>query len=262
MSKTALITGASSGIGEALAEIHASKGGNLVVVARRTEKLKNLKYRLEDSFNVKVHVLTQDLLEPDAAKKVYVSIKELGISIDYLINNAGFGDNTLFKNADRKRLNMMMQLNMVTLTDFCSLFSQDWVENGVKGKIMNVASTAAFQAVPYFTVYAATKAFVLSLSEGLALELKNDGISVTCLCPGPTKTEFASNSQMDQNLANHKLLPTAMECAKYGYRKMLKGQTVAVHGVLNQVGAGSGKILPRKIVADVAGRVMKKAGGH
>lgn len=260
--KTALITGASSGIGKELAIIHAAKGGDLVVVARRKEHLENLKTSLEKEHNINVTVVVQDLAEPDAARTVFDKVNDKGIQVDYLINNAGFGCNDLFKDADIARTRRMMQLNMTALTDFCDLYVKQWVDKGKEGKILNVASTAAFQAVPYFTVYAATKAYVLSLSEGLALELKNDGITVTALCPGPTRTEFSGNANMDQNLAQHKLLPSGKDVAEYGYRKMLRGQTVAVHGVLNRAGANSGKLLPRKAVAGIAGRVMKKAGGH
>ncbi len=260
--KTALITGASSGIGKELAISHAKRKGDLVIVARREEQLQNLKYSLEDQYGIHVEVIVQDLLKKDAAKKVFDQVIEKKIRVEYLINNAGFGSNELFKNTNRTTINQMMQLNMGALTDLCHIFTNYWIEHGIQGKIMNVASTAAFQAVPFFTVYAATKAYVLSLSEGLALELKRDGITVTALCPGPTKTEFSANANMDQDLANHKLLPTAKEVAEYGYRRMLRGQTVAVHGALNRVGASSGKLLPRKMVATVAGQVMKKAGGH
>ena len=260
--KTALITGASSGIGKELAIIHAKNGGNLVIVARREKSLLNLKYLLQDEYGVDVEVIVQDLQVDNAAQLVFDQIASNNITIDYLINNAGFGDNQLFKQSDPSRNRMMMQLNMNALTELTHLFVSYWIENKICGKIMNVASTAAFQAVPYFTLYAATKAFVLSFSEGLSLELKNDNITVTALCPGPTKTEFAANSNMDQDLADHKMLPTAEDVARFGYKKMIRGQSVAVHGILNKAGTTSGKLFPRKISAYVAGQIMKKAGKH
>ena len=260
--KTALITGASSGIGRELAIIHAKNGGNLVIVARREKSLLNLKYSLQDEYGVDVEVIVQDLQVDNASQLVFDQIASNNITIDYLINNAGFGDNQLFKQSDPSRNRMMMQLNMNALTELTHLFVSYWIENKICGKIMNVASTAAFQAVPYFALYAATKAFVLSFSEGLSLELKNDNITVTALCPGPTKTEFAANSNMDQDLADHKMLPTAEDVARFGYKKMIRGQSVAVHGILNKAGTTSGKLLPRKISAYVAGQIMKKAGKH
>ena len=260
--KTALITGASSGIGKELAIIHAKNGGNLVIVARREKSLLNLKYSLQDEYGVDVEVIVQDLQVDNASQLVFDQIASNNITIDYLINNAGFGDNQLFKQSDPSRHRMMMQLNMHALTELTHLFVSYWIENKICGKIMNVASTAAFQAVPYFALYAATKAFVLSFSEGLSLELKNDNITVTALCPGPTKTEFAANSNMDQDLADHKMLPTAEDVARFGYKKMIRGQSVAVHGILNKAGTTSGKLFPRKISAYVAGQIMKKAGKH
>ena len=260
--KTALITGASSGIGKELAIVHAKNGGDLVVIARRKEALENLKYSLQDQYGVHVEVIVQDLLIDDAAQLVFDTISSRKINIDYLINNAGFGDNQLFKNSDPGRNQMMMQLNMNALVELSHLYTSHWIENKISGKIMNVASTAAFQAVPYFTLFAATMAFVLSFSEGLSLELKGDNITVTALCPGPTKTEFAANSNMDQELADHKMLPTAEEVARFGYKRMLRGNSVAVHGILNKAGTASGKMFPRKLSAYVAGQIMKKAGKH
>ena len=260
--KTALITGASSGIGKELAIIHAKNGGNLVIVARREKSLLNLKYSLQDEYGVDVEVIVQDLQVDNASQLVFDQIASNNITIDYLINNAGFGDNQLFKQSDPSRNRMMMQLNMNALTELTHLFVSYWIENKICGKIMNVASTAAFQAVPYFALYAATKAFVLSFSEGLSMELKNDNITVTALCPGPTKTEFAANSNMDEDLADHKMLPTAEDVARFGYKKMIRGQSVAVHGILNKAGTTSGKLFPRKISAYVAGQIMKKAGKH
>ena len=259
--KTALITGASSGIGKELAIAHARNGGDLVIVARRKEALENLKFSLQDQYGVHVVVIAQDLLEDGAAQKVFDQLLEQQIKVDYLINNAGFGDNVLFQDSEHSRNINMVQLNVTALTDFCNLFVKYWISNSKPGKIMNVASTAAFQGVPYFAVYAATKAYVLSISEALSIELKNNHITCTALCPGPTKTEFAKNSNMDSAFTDNKLLPTAETVANYGYKKMMRGQTVAIPGIFNKAGTTSGKFFPRKMVAYVAGQVMKKASG-
>jgi len=259
--KTALVTGASSGIGKEIAIAHAKNHGDLVIVARRKEELEQLKKELEEKYSIKVAVIVQDLIEVDAAEKVFNEVLKQNIQVDYLVNNAGFGDYDLFKDTSRDHNKRMIQLNMTALTEFCSLYTTYWIENGISGKIMNVASTAAFQGAPYVSVYAATKAYVLSLSETLALELKRDNITVTVLCPGPTKTDFASNTKMDQKMAQHKLLPTAEDVGVYGYKKMLSGKTIAVHGIMNKAGANTGKIVPRKFAAAIAGKVMKKAGG-
>lgn len=258
--KTALITGASTGIGKELAICHARKGGDLVVVARSEDKLLALKSKLESEEGICVDVVAKDLLQPNAAKELFATIQERKIRVDYLINNAGFGDNGLFKDSEFLVNQQMIQLNIIALTELCHCFVQNLIARSDRGKIMNVASTAAFQAVPYFSVYAATKAYVLSFSEALALELKKEGITVTALCPGPTRTEFAANAKMDPKLANHKLLPSGKDVAVYGYKKMLAGQTVAVHGAMNKMGAGSNKLFGRTIAARVAGSMMKKAG--
>jgi len=259
--KTALVTGASSGIGREIAIAHAKNHGDVVVVARRKEELEKLKAELEEKYEIKVLVIVQDLIEDGAAQKVFDLVQKKNVQVDYLVNNAGFGDYNFFKNTTIEHNKRMINLNITALTEFCHIYTQYWIKNKIQGKIMNVASTAAFQGTPHVSVYAATKAFVLSLSETLALELKKDDISVTVLCPGPTKTDFAANTQMDQALAQHKLLPTAEDVAVYGYKKMLSGKTIAVQGILNKAGANSGKFVPRKFASSMAGKVMKKAGG-
>jgi short-subunit dehydrogenase len=259
--KTALVTGASSGIGREIAIAHAKNQGDLVVVARRKEELELLKSELEEQYEIKVMVIAQDLIEDGAAQKVFDLVQSKNIQIDYVINNAGFGDYNYFKNTTLDHNKRMINLNVTALTEFCHIYTQYWIENKIPGKIMNVASTAAFQGTPHVSVYAATKAFVLSLSESLALELKKDNITLTALCPGPTKTDFAANTQMDQALAQHKMLPTAEDVAVYGYKKMLAGKTIAVQGLLNKAGANSAKFVPRKFASAIAGKVMKRAGG-
>ena len=187
--KTALITGASSGIGKELARIHASKGGNLILVARRTEALEALKTELESTYGIQVNTFTQDLTQAHAAKKVYDFVNHSGLEVDYLMNNAGFGGHGVFIDRPLDKDLEMIQLNVSALVELTHLFLQDMKERGY-GKILNTASTAGFLPGPLQATYFATKAFVISFTEGLSYELRNSGITVTALCPGPVKTEF------------------------------------------------------------------------
>jgi uncharacterized protein len=244
--KTTLITGASSGIGFELAKVCASRGEDLILVSRTGEK------PLDDIFQkVKVTVIQMDLSEPGAAKKLYDQIAKKGVVVDTLINNAGFGDFNLFVDADAKKLSSMMQLNMVALTELTHLYSKDMVARK-SGAIMNVASIASFFPGPYMAVYYATKHYVLALSEALAEELKDTGITVTALCPGPTASKFQDSAAMNNSkLVNGKKLPTAAEVASYGYAAMRAGKRVAVHGVGNKINAFSVRFLPRVAAAKI-----------
>lgn len=256
--KTALITGASSGIGYELAMYHAQLGGNLVLVARSEHQLGLLKGKVEDQYGVKAIVIPLDLSVENAAKRLWDEVTTNGVRVDYLINNAGVGDNNDFAEAEIGKLQQMIQLNITSLMDFCHYFIQDRARNNKGGKILNVASTAAFQGVPYMSVYAASKAFVLSFTEGIAEELRDKNITATALCPGPTKTGFAVSSNMATRAANFPLLPSAKNVAKYGYDKMIKGETVAVHGFLNRMGVNSTRMFNRSVSAKVAGEIFKR----
>jgi uncharacterized protein len=256
MNNTALITGASSGIGLELARIHASKGGDLVLVARSTDKLEALKAELEHRYKIQVLILAKDLSLRNAANEVYEETKRLGIEIDYLINNAGFGDFGLFTETDWDKEERMIELNITTLTHFTKLYVQDMMERR-KGKIMNVASTGAFQPCPTMSVYCATKAYVLSFSEAISNELKGTGITVTTLCPGPTKTGFDKTAGMESSkVFTNKNLPTAREVAEYGYLSMMKGKTVAIHGIMNFIFSNSVRFVPRSLVLNVARKMI------
>jgi uncharacterized protein len=257
--KTALITGASNGIGLELAKIHASNGGNLVLVARNKSKLDEIKTELEKQYNISVHTIGKDLSIPNAAKEVYDETTQQKIQIDYLINNAGFGDFGMFVETDWSKELQMINLNITTLTQFTKLYLQDMVARK-SGKIMNVASTAAFQSGPTMAVYYATKAYVLSFSEAIDNEVSDKGVTVTSLCPGATESGFQAAAAMEESaLVKGKKLPTSKEVAEYGYKAMLSGKTVAIHGLMNYLMANSVRFTPRAIVVKLTRKLQDKS---
>lgn len=259
MKNTALITGASNGIGLELAKIHAAKGGDLVLVARNKSKLEDLKTTLQQQFDITVLTIEKDLSEPNAATEIYEETNKKGIQIDYLINNAGFGDFGMFTETDWNKEQQMITLNIIALTLLTKLYMQDMVHRK-SGKIMNVASTAAFQPGPTMAVYCATKAYVLSFTEAISNEVSDKGISVTALCPGATKTGFEAASALgESNLFKNKKLPSAKEVAEYGYASMLKGKVVAIHGMMNYISANFIRLIPRAIVLKVSRKLLDKA---
>jgi uncharacterized protein len=259
MKNTALITGASNGIGLELARIHASKGGDLVLVARNKSKLDELKNELEKQFKVAVYTIGKDLSATNSAQEVYDETNKQNIQIDYLINNAGFGDFGMFAERDWNKELQMINLNITTLTLFTKLYLQDMIKRG-SGKIMNVASTASFQPGPMMAVYCATKAYVLSFTEAVSNEVSDKGISITALCPGPTETGFKAEAAMDESqLFKGKKLSTGKEVAEYGYASMMKGKTVAIHGILNYLLANSIRFAPRAMVLKLSRKIIDKA---
>ncbi len=256
---TALITGASSGIGLELARVHASRGGDLVLVARNKARLDELKTELEKTYKVKVVTIGKDLSAPDSALDVYNQTTKSNIQVDYLINNAGFGDFGMFTESDWNKELQMINLNITTLTHFTKLYIKDMVSRG-SGKVMNVASTAAFQSGPTMAVYYATKAYVLSFSEAINNEVSNKGVTVTTLCPGPTESGFQSAAAMEESaLVKGKKLPTSKQVADYGYQSMMSGKTVAIHGLMNYLMANSVRFFPRSIVVKITRMMQDKA---
>jgi short-subunit dehydrogenase len=257
MNRTALITGASSGIGFELARIHAEKGDNLVLVARSKDKLDELKKELEDKHKVKVFTIGKDLSLPGAAKEVYDELNKQNISVDYLINNAGFGDFGLFEESDWNKQEQMINLNVTALAHFTRLYLPDMIKQGA-GKIMNVASTASFQPGPTMSVYFATKAFVLSFSEAVGSEVRSKGITITALCPGSTESGFHARLKGDGKTVKERKLPSAREVAQYGYKAMMKGKTVAIPGFKNSLMAISVRFIPRSIVVKAAKKIQER----
>jgi hypothetical protein len=229
MKKIALITGASSGIGRELAHIHAATGGDLVLVARSTQKLNELKIELESKYKVIAVVITKDLIAPNATQELYDEVKSLDIEVDYLINNAGFGGIGKFLERKLEEDVNMIQLNVVALTQLTHLFASDFVNRG-RGKVLNVSSTASLIPGPLQATYYATKAFVTSFSNALSEELRGTGVTVTNLMPGATDTDFGKVSGMDKT----KLFDapvSALQVAQDGYEAMLSGDIDIISGL-------------------------------
>jgi hypothetical protein len=255
MKNTALITGASSGIGLEFAKIHASKGDNLVLVARNINKLNELKAELEIQFNVMIYTIEKDLSLVNSSLEVYEEVKSKGIQIDYLINNAGFGDIGNFSNTRWEKELRMINLNITALTQLCKLFLIDMLARK-KGKIMNIASTAAFQPGPMMAVYFATKSYVLHFTEAVNAEVKGSGVTLTALCPGPTKSGFQAAAEIGKSLLFNKRNPSSKEVAEYGYKSMMKGKSVAIHGFINYLMANSVRFTPRNWVVAITQKIQ------
>ena len=229
MKKVALITGASSGIGRELAKIHAEKGGDLVLIARSKDKLGALKSELEEKHSVQVKIMARDLTDPHAVKLIYDEVKAVGIQIDYLINNAGFGGHGKFHERPWEQDLSMINLNITALTALTRFFLPDMVKrNG--GKILNTSSTASFMPGPLQAVYFATKAYVTFFSNAIAEELHDTKITVTNLMPGATETEFAKTSGMDRTNLFEKTV-SARSVAEDGYQGMIEGKLDVVSGL-------------------------------
>ena len=258
MNKTALITGASLGIGMELAHVFAAKKENLVLVARSVSKLNEMAKEIAIKYGVKVDVIALDLSENESAKKVFAYCEQHNLKVDYLVNNAGFGDFGFFAQSNWDKQLQMINLNITTLTHLTHLFLPSMIKNKY-GRIMNVASTAAFQPGPTMSVYYATKAFVLHFSEAIANELEGSGVTVTALCPGATQSGFQLAAAMEESkLVKGKKLPTSAEVAEYGYKAMMKGEKVAIHGFLNALMANSIRFTPRSLVLKMV-RMMQES---
>lgn len=261
-SSFALITGASSGIGLELAKVFAENKINLILTARSTDKLEALADELLLQ-NIEVLTFSADLSKTEEAISLYGFIKQKNIFIEYLVNNAGFGTLQKFHEGNWSNERDMINLNISALTQLTKLFLPGMVKNR-KGKILNVASTAAFQPGPFFTVYYATKAFVLSFSEGIAEELKGTGVTVTALCPGPTQSAFQKRAGIpDSKFMSAIPSATSISVALYGFRAMMKGKVIAIPGVMNNIGANTSRFFPRswirKIVKSLHLSVGKKS---
>jgi short-subunit dehydrogenase len=256
--KTALITGASGGIGYELAKLLARDCGVLVLVARSRDRLLEVKRELEGGFPVSVKIIVKDLSLPDAAEEIYRELESENIRVEILVNNAGIGWWGAFVSADWKRQADTIMINMLALTHLTRLFAPGMVSQGA-GKILNVASTAAFQPGPLMAVYYASKAYVLSFSEALAFELRGTGVSVTALCPGATTTGFQRAAAME-HIALFKMRQpaSAADVARYGYDAMMKGKIVAIHGLLNRIVAFSVRFLPRKLLPSIMRRLHER----
>ena len=246
MKNTALITGASSGIGLELAKIHAGKKGDLILVARREDKLKELKTDLENIYGVEVRIIAKDLSGSQAASEVHQQVSDWGVKVEYLINNAGFGGRGKFHERSWEADHSMINLNVMALTELTRLFLPEMVERN-HGKILNVSSTASFTPGPLQAVYFATKAYVTFFSNAIAEELHDTNVTVTNLMPGATETEFAKTSGMDGTNLFDKTV-SAHKVALDGYNGMIKGKLDVVSGLTasQKVMMGMIPFMPKK----------------
>lgn len=251
-----LITGASSGIGEGFAKEYARRGSDLIISARSEEKLMSLAQQLSKERNIDVKVLVQDLSEADGAEKIYEFCQSNQLEIELLINNAGFGMAGEFSDQDISRIERMITLNILSLVKLTHLILPEMMKRN-SGGIINVASTAAFQPVPYLGTYAATKAFVLSFSEALHEELNETGIKVMALCPGGTDTQFFEAADYDRSKfmipldTTENVVHTAVDAFR-------RGNSVAVSGAINKIITTLVRFFPRKFVAKTAGGFLKQ----
>ena len=248
---TVLITGASSGIGYELAKLFAHDHHNLVLVARSGDRLAQVATELR-RFGVDVHTYALDLGAPAAPKFLFDQVQSAGLLVDILVNNAGFGAFGEFANMPAEQILGQIQLNITALTELTRLFLPPMLKRR-SGKIMNVASTAGFQAGPLMAVYYATKAYVISFTEALANEVRNSGVTVTCFCPGATDTGFAKRAGNDKSRLFKQLgaMP-AERVARDGYRAVMEGRTLAISGAHNWLVAQSTRFAPRKLVTAIS----------
>ncbi len=257
--RTALVTGASGGIGLHLAECFARDGYHVVVVARGAPKLEALAAALRQRFGVPVTVIAVDLEQPGGAAQLHAAVQAQGLTLDALVNNAGYGVFGEFRNSALDAELAMMQLNMAALVSLSKLFLPDLLAR--RGQLLNVASTAAFQPGPYMAVYFATKAFVLSFTEAIAAELEGTGVQVMALCPGPTASGFQDKAAMRASaLVQGKRLPSAESVAVDGYAALQRGKRVHITGALNWLMAQSVRFTPRRVVTAIVKRQSRPIG--
>jgi len=251
--KWALVTGASAGIGVAFAKELAAGGTHLVLTARRKDRLDELASALSTRHNVKTEILVADLAEPSAPEKIFAFTKQKGIEIDLLINNAGFGQYGEVPSVDTQRLLDMVQVNCSAVVHLTRLYLPEMVARR-RGDVLILASTASFQAVPYISTYAATKAFDLLFAEGLAEEMKPYGIHVCALCPGSTESEFHVVAGQDKFKKNAE---TAEKVARTGLKALAAGKSYIISGLGNYLGAHGERLVPRRLVTKVAAGMFK-----
>ena len=251
MRETALVTGASGGIGEDLARLIAAGDRNVVLLARSTDKLQALASDLSSAHRIDATVLAADLAEPGAADQVARTLAARGTTIDMLVNNAGFGTAGGFVREEAAEQLRLLQVNILALTALTRLLLPGMIERG-RGRVLNVASTAAFQPGPFMAIYYASKAYVLSFSEALSEETAGTGVTITCLCPGPTKTGFQDRAHIQKARIFHLgFMMDSATVAQAGYDGMLSGQRLVIPGMVNKIGVQSVRTTPRAIVLKI-----------
>ena len=250
--KTALITGASSGIGFELAELFARDGYDLVLTARSEEKLRARADELAARFGISARIIAKDLSSPQAPDAIFNELQRESVFVDVLVNNAGFGNHGLFHQTDLAEELEMIQVNLTSLTHLTKLFIREMVRRG-GGKILNVASVAAFLPGPLMAVYYATKAYVLSFSEALAEELRGTGVRVTCLSPGPTRTDFQRRAGIGPiKILDHGAATLdSKTVARRGYEGLMRNKRVVVTGFMNRFFVFGMRFVPRSVLARI-----------
>ena len=260
LDSTALITGASSGIGEALAHCFARAGHRLVLVARSEGKLRELAAKLKEAHGTQVTVRPADLAVPGAAQALAVALRRAKRQVDILVNNAGVLEQGLFTGIPAARHQELIALNIAGLTAMLSAFVPAMVQRG-QGRVLNVASIAAFQPVPGLASYAATKAYVLSLTESLAVELQGSGVTATALCPGITATAMLSTaaaSHAELNKLPGFLIGDADDVATHGYKACMAGHVIVVPGAINRAATIAGRATPKWLLRRLSGTFARK----
>ena len=259
--KTALVTGASSGIGETFARELAKSKTNLILVARSQDKLEQLAGELTSKHQIKTEVIVQDLTEPGAGKVIFDRVQEKGLTLDLLINNAGFGDYGAFSDRDLSKQMAMVKLNITVLLELTGLFLPEMQELG-SGGIINISSIAGFQPLPYMSVYAATKAFVLNFSEALWAENKDLGVHILAVCPGPTESEFFKRADFPDTFANGNgnSMASSEEVVKQALKAMDKKQsTLVTGGIGNQLLVNVPRFVPRDFLVSAVEKQFKQS---
>lgn len=247
MIKTVLITGASSGIGKEMARVFSENKHNLVLVSRNKERLELIKGELESKYHNNIVVISKDLTQKDAPQEIYEILKDKNINIEYLVNNAGIGTSGEFAFSDLEKQLKIVELNIIALIKMTYLFLPAIINN--KGKIINVASTEAFAPIAKQSVYAASKAFVLSFSQALYEECRNKGVIVMTLCPGVTETEFFASANLSLSNFN---AASPSDVARFAYKSLLKDKPLVIHRNINKIIALLARVLPFSIVRKFA----------
>lgn len=254
--KTALITGASMGIGLELARQFAEHGHDLILVARSRDLLEALAAALGKEHGISAHVMVADLSRADAPPNLFDDIAAARLQVDFLVNNAGFGVGGKFSDTDGARELDMIQVNIAALTHLTKLFLPQMLSRG-SGRIMQVASIAAFQPGPLMAVYYASKAYVLSFSQALSEELRDSAVTVTALCPGPTATHFAETAQVSNSIVFAGFgAASASEVARYGYAAMMRGKRIALPTFRDRLAVQIQRLVPRAMVTRIVGKLQ------
>ncbi|MGD8328138.1 MAG: SDR family oxidoreductase [Acidobacteriota bacterium] len=256
MRKIALVTGASAGIGLELARLLARHRHDVVLVARREERLREIAAEIEADTGVTTHVIAADLAAEDGARRLYGEVRSRGIEVEYLVNNAGFGTFGPFAETEPDKTMDLVRVNISALTELTALFLPHMVERH-SGRVLNVASAAAFQPGPLMATYYASKAYVLHFSEALNEELEGSGVSVTALCPGPVRTEFQQVAGMESSgLVQGKRLISVEAVAESGYEAMMRGKAMVIPGLANRLLAFGVRFAPRRFVTKFVHRMQ------